>query len=293
MTTDLPEADSDDFDENRPRSAYWDRASFTVPSSSPHLSSLFRLFAYASVTTALLPVQLLALAFWPRLADRIPRFHHRLTAWIIGMTLVREGQPSAEPGTLFVSNHVSYLDIIVLGAVLQARFVAKSDVSGWPVFGTLARLSRTLFIERRASSARGEIEQVRRHLEKGDRLIVFPEGTSGDGIRVLPFKSTLFAAVDGTDTIIQPVSLRYTRLNGIPLGRALRPLVAWYGEMEMLPHLWVAVSCGALEVRVVFHEPVRASRYTDRKSLARHCHAKVVAGADYGVPPASKSAREA
>ena len=262
--------------------SYWDGAIFTSDRHMRFGASL-RLLLYLGLTLVLLPVQLLFLAVTPRLARRLPRLHHRLTTRIIGMRVVCAGRPAEEPGTLFVSNHVSYFDIIALGSVLDAHFVAKSEVSGWPLFGLLAKLSGTVFIERRGSRARRQIDQLWRRLENGERLIIFPEGTSSDGSRVLPFKSSLFGAVERKDAIVQPVSIRYTRINGMPLGRALRPLYAWYGAMELVPHLLEALSRGSIEVTIAFHPLLCASDFPDRKGLSRHCHARVADGVDPGA----------
>ena len=263
------------------RPGYWDRADF--PSRRlPRWPGVIRSVAYIAVFTALLPVQCFGLLASPRIASALPRLHHRILARILGLNIVCGGQPSSRPGTLYVCNHVSYLDIVVLGALLKARFISKADVSGWPGIGLLANLSRTLFIERRAGEARGQIDRIRHCLEAGDSLIMFPEGTSSDGLRVLPFKSTLFAAVQDTDLIVQPVSIRYLRLDGLPMGRALQPFCAWYGKMELLPHLWACLCRGSLEVRVVIDQPVPASRFCNRKALSTYCQRRVCEGADPG-----------
>ena len=243
-----------------------------------------RLSAYVLLTLGLLPVQLCALVFWPSLARTIPRLHHRWTARIIGLRIRCVGHPSGAASTLFVSNHISYFDIIALGSILPASFVAKADVADWPVFGFLARVCRTVFINRNASDPRRQIDAIRARLEEPESLIVFPEGTSSDGSRVLPFKSTLFASVEHTAIVIQPISIRYTRLNGIPIGRAYRPFYAWFGDMDLAPHLWSALSLGTAEVVVRFHEPIKARDAPDRKALAHRCHRDVLLGIGTDLP---------
>lgn len=263
-----------------------DRSSRKVRMGNPWLAAS-RLAGYGILTIGLLPVQLVALAFWPALARAVPRMHHRITARIIGLHIRREGEFAADGTVLFVCNHVSYFDIIALGSILPASFVAKSDVAAWPIFGLLARFCRTLFIERRSTGAREQIEIIRSRLRQANSLIVFPEGTSSDGARVLPFKSTLFAAVEKDAITVQPVSIRYTRLNGIPIGRAFRPFYAWFGDMDLAPHLWSALSLGSIEVVIRFHAPVRAADFSDRKGLAKYCHAEIAGGID----PNAKSSR--
>jgi lyso-ornithine lipid O-acyltransferase len=237
-----------------------------------------RLIGYGLLTIGLLPVQIIALVCWPALARAVPRAHHRLTARIIGLKIRGEGDVAAAKAVFFVCNHVSYFDIIALGSIIPASFVAKSDVARWPIFGVLARLCRTLFVERRSTGAREHIGTIRARLDAAESLIVFPEGTSSDGSRVLPFKSTLFAAVEGDDITVQPVSISYARLNGIPIGRAFRPFYAWFGDMDLAPHLWSALSLGSAEIIIRFHDPIQASDFPDRKMLAKFCHARIATG---------------
>jgi 1-acyl-sn-glycerol-3-phosphate acyltransferase len=262
----------------------WSRATETRDAIGNPWLATYRLTTYALLTLGLLPFQLIALGTWPALARAIPRAHHRLAARIIGLRVRCIGQPSAAPSTLFVSNHVSYFDIIALGSIVPACFVAKADVARWPIFGFLAQVCRTLFIDRQASDPRGQIDTIRRRLDTAESLVVFPEGTSSDGSRVLPFKSTLFAAVEREPVVVQPISIRYTRLNGIPIGRAYRPFYAWFGDMDLAPHLWSALSLGAAEVVIRFHEPTKASDFPNRKALAEHCHRRITQGVGTELP---------
>ena len=172
-----------------------------------------------------------------------------------------------------VANHTSWADIIIFSAVTPLSFVAKAEIARWPFFGTLARLQRTVFVERTRRSATGETrDEIRERLLAGDTLLLFPEGTSHDGNRVLPFKSALLGAAEarlasGAHVKVQPVSAAFTGLHGLPMGRENRPLFAWYGDMEMVPHLWEALLAGPLDVVVRFHAPLSLDRM-DRKTLA-------------------------
>jgi len=209
----------------------------------------------------------------------IIRRWHTDSSRIAGVTPTVHGTPVTDRPILFVSNHVSYLDISILGSLLDACFVAKQEVNGWPIFGYLARLQRTVFVERRAVRAADQREVLRERLLQGDSLILFPEGTSSDGNRALRFKSALFDAanieLDHGHVEVQPISIAYTRFDGMPMGRMLRPFYAWYGDMELAPHLWRALGMGTIGVDVVFHEPVRLEDFGSRKALAQHCE-KVV-----------------
>lgn len=247
-----------------------------------------RLTAYLGWTLLLVPLQALALALKLPARFVIPRFYHAVCARIIGIDIVVRGRPAGAGPVLVVSNHSSYLDITVLGALIEGSFVAKSEVAGWPGFGFLARLQRTVFIERKARSTAGrQRDDLKARLEAGDTLILFPEGTSSDGNRTLPFKTALFAVagtrVGGHPVRVQPVSVTPTRLDGLPMGFAFRPFYAWYGDMDLAPHLWQAFCAGRMEVVVEFHEPVTLEAFSSRKALAEHCQRAVAHGVERAV----------
>ncbi len=243
---------------------------------------LVRIAAYCALTFPLMPVQAACVLLRSRLAERLPHLYHRLVCRILGIAVERHGAVTRSRPALFVANHTSYLDIEILGACVPASFVSKADVDGWPLFGWLARLQRTVFIDRERRNVARQRDALRERLHAGDRLILFPEGTSGDGQRLLPFKSALFGAVTesaaGRDIVVQPVSVAYARLDGMPLGRSYRPLFAWYGDMALAPHLWTMLGLGRLGVSVTFHPAVRAAEFPSRKALAEHCAAVISAG---------------
>jgi len=199
-----------------------------------------------------------------------------------GITVVVHGAAERRRPVLYVSNHLSYLDIIVLGSVLPANFVAKAEVVDWPVIGIMSRLNDTILIDRQVRGMRAQCAMLRSHLEKGNSLILFPEGTSGDGNYMLPFRSSLFdvasAGYAGEPVRVQPVSLAYTRLNGCPVPRWQRPLFAWYGDMPLAGHIWRCLGLGRSRADVVFHEPVRLADFPSRKMLAGHCERQIARG---------------
>ena len=246
-----------------------------------------RLLVYICFTLVLLPIQIVAVQLGVPLAGRLPVFFHRLCCRILGFTVEVHGERSHRVPTLFVSNHVSYIDITVLGSLIRGSFIAKAEVGDWPLFGLLAKLQRTVFIERRATKAAAQRVDLTRRLEAGDDLILFPEGTSDDGNTVLPFKSALFAVaettVNGAPLTVQPVSIAYVALDGTPLGRAFRPRYAWYGDMSLLPHLWEMLGWGVVTVSVTFHDTVDASAFASRKTLALHCHRVVAGGVEAAI----------
>ncbi|HEV2673969.1 MAG TPA: lysophospholipid acyltransferase family protein [Aliidongia sp.] len=246
--------------------------------------SLARLTGYLLVTATTLPLQALSLAFgWRGVSRHLPRLYHRLVCRVLGLRVTVRGRLSTARPTLFVSNHASYIDIEVLGALITGSFVAKSEVKSWPVFGILAQLQRTVFVERRVrSSTAQQRDSLTGRLQAGDNLILFPEGTSNDGNRLRPFKSALFSAaeiqVDGHALAVQPVTVAYVSLNGTPIGRHMRPYFAWYGDMALADHLWHLAGLGLTEIMVEFHEPVTVEALGSRKRLAEHCE-KVIADA--------------
>ena len=239
-----------------------------------------------------MPVQAVAVLLGLPLQRRLPVFYHRLIARVIGLEVVVAGAPRATPPVLMVGNHVSYLDITVLSTAAECSFVAKAEIAGWPFFGWLAKLQRTVFIERRASRARTQRDEIAERLAAGDTLVLFPEGTSDDGIHVRPFKRALFAVaerkVTGRRVTVQPFSLAYTRLDGLPVGREWRPLYAWYGDMDLPGHLWRVLGLGLVRAELHLHEPVTLDAFADRKALAEHCERVVregVARANAGFLP--------
>jgi len=257
-------------------------------------TALCRLLAYSGLTLCLMPVQLLAVAFRLPLRKSLPLWYHRQSCRILGIQIEVRGRPAQRHPTLYVANHVSYLDIEVLGTILKASFVAKAEVAKWPFFSWLARLQETVFVERRGRRAAEHRDEMARRLEAGDDLILFPEGTSGDGNAVLAFKSALFSVAErrprGEAVNVQPISISYTRLDGLPLGRYLRPFFAWYGDMELGSHLWHAIGLGRVTVVVEFHEPVTIEQLGSRKALSDYCYGVVsrgVAAALSGHAPAA------
>ena len=247
------------------------------------LRGIFRLLAYLLLTLAMVPFQLSAMVLGIRpLVRWVPVFYHRAVCMILGIRVRVHGKPSLVTPTLYVCNHVSYLDIEVLGSVVPGSFVAKAEVASWPFFGWLAKAQRTIFIDRRSRATGSSRDEMLARLNTGDNVMLFPEGTSSDGNRVLPFRSALFAAAqmrrDDKPIIVQPVAVAYTRLDGIPLGRYWRPLFAWYGDSDLMPHLWQMVCLGETEAVLTFFEPVDFDRFGDRKRMAEYCYKQVSFG---------------
>jgi 1-acyl-sn-glycerol-3-phosphate acyltransferase len=243
---------------------------------------------FLAVTLVLMPVQLLFVATGVRARARLPVIYHRMMLKLIGVRVRVEGEIVRGPA-LLASNHTSWLDISVLASVAPLSFIAKREVRSWPLFGQLALLQRTVFVNRErrtgTGAAKSEMEQ---RFEAGDQLVLFAGGTSDDGNSVLPFRTALFGAAatrvprsrgGAPEALqVQPVSVAYVRLHGLPMGRLFRPAFAWYGDMEMGPHLWGVFCSGPIDVVVRLHVPVTIDDFPDRKALAGHCEAVVRAG---------------
>jgi 1-acyl-sn-glycerol-3-phosphate acyltransferase len=243
------------------------------------LRAFFVLAAFLLSAAVVIPYQAVMLRFKIRGYKQTPRAYQKFLSRIFGIRVKIIGTPVQDRGALMVSNHSSYLDILALGGVARVSFVAKSEVASWPLFGTFARLQRTVFVERERRSKTGESRDLmRERLLEGDVLVLFPEGTSDDGHRVLPFKSALMGAADseiGKDASgkpiyvpVQPVSITYVSVHGIPMGRENRPLFTWYGDMELVDHLWDGLKTGPVDLVIEFHEPMTVDQVGGRKKLA-------------------------
>lgn len=247
------------------------------------------LFVFFIATVIGIPWQSTALRFRLPRRKSFPNRYHRWLCRLFGIRVTVIGTPIQDRGVLMAANHTSYFDILVLSGAARVSFVAKKEVGSWPFFGTLARLQETVFVEReKRSQAAAARADIRNRLLEGDALVLFPEGTSSDGNRVLPFRSALMGAAEsemGRDAQgqvqfvpVQPVSVSYVGLQGIPMGRENRPLIAWYGDMDLVPHLWEAVRAGPFDAVVEFHPPMTITMMGDRKALSAAAEAAVRTG---------------
>jgi 1-acyl-sn-glycerol-3-phosphate acyltransferase len=227
-----------------------------------------RRIACALVWTLLaVPVQAVLVRLPGRGKIAWARSCHAMLCRLIGLRVRVIGTPAPGGRVLYLSNHSSWLDILVLGSVIEACFVAKSEVGQWPLVGTISRLGRSVFVSRTRGSTGREADEMRKRLGAGDSLILFPEGTSSDGTRVLPFRSSFLATADAA-AMIQPVSLVYDRLGGLPACRRDRPLFAWYGDMDLASHFWRLARRSGARATVVLHDPFPPGTLPDRKALS-------------------------
>ncbi len=245
--------------------------------------SFLVLAAFFAFTLPLMPLQMLFLWTGSRYARTFPHWYHRQVCKIVGIRLNVDGEVARNEGVLLISNHVSWIDITVLSAMAPVSFVAKQEVASWPFVSWLAKLQRSVFVDRNRRNEVGDkANEILSRLESGDHVVLFAEGTSSDGNHVVPFKSALFAAAKpsngnalGDKISAQTLALTYTKLHGLPLCRRGRPLVAWYGDMDLASHAWRLLGLGPLDAHIRIGPPVPLDAFPDRKALARYAEDKV------------------
>lgn len=214
------------------------------------------------------------------LRRRIGQCIFKTILFILRIKVRVKGHPSSQTPIFFVSNHISYMDILILGSVLDASFIAKSDVAKWPFIGRYAQMQGSIFIDRSKKSLATQRENIFNRIKQGDSLILFAEGTTHTGIHVLPFKSSLFQIFEQekVDSSIQPITITYGHQRGIALGRRERHRLSWTGNLSVLPHLWILTAYLPLEVTIVAHKPIKDNDSLGRKQIALQCHEVVKSG---------------
>jgi lyso-ornithine lipid O-acyltransferase len=239
------------------------------------LRGIVVLAGFATLTLPLMPVQQILRWTWPKLGRVFPHYYHRMLARLLGFYIRVEGD-IPQQAALLVANHVSWIDIVAFSAVLPVSFVAKHEVGRWPLFGQLARLQGSVFVEREKRHRTGHArDAITDRLLGGDTVMLFPEGTSHDGSRVRRFHTSFFAVAEAGHIPVVPVSIAYTEVNGLPMTRRRRPFFAWYGDMDLPPHVWQAVQWGPIGITIRFHPSLPAA---PRKDMARQAQAVIDEG---------------
>ena len=245
-------------------------------------SAVLRLVLFLMYTLVGLPLYLVALAvgvgyrhigvlYWRVVANTV------LLARVIVHGSVDHNRP-----LIMVGNHSNYLDIVTMGSLIQGSFVAKAEVRSWPGIGFMAAISRTVFVDRKRSAVAHHRDEIASRLADGEPLILFPEGTTSNGNKVLPFKTALFSVAELANSdnplYVQPFAIAYTRAGGLPMGLAQRPYYAWIGDEDLLPHLWEVLKRGGFTIEVSFLPAVSNEDFLSRKALAQFCEAEVRRG---------------
>jgi len=218
---------------------------------------ILRVLGLVAWTLACAPIQGLLLPLPGRGAEHLALIYWRGIRRILGVRVTVHGAITAHRPILFAANHCSWLDIVVLGSVLPGCFVAKAAIAAWPGINLIAYLGRTVFVSRSRTQVGIERGSLVQALVQGKNIILFPEGTTSDGTRVLKFSSTFLAVAEGPGAPpVQPVSLVYDRLEGVRVRRRDRPVISWYGDMDLLPHAWKVLRFGRLHATLVLHDVV-------------------------------------
>ena len=239
-----------------------------------------RLLAVLLWTMLAMPVQAVLIAL-PGLAKvRFAQTYWRGVGVILGLRITVIGELAAHRPVLFIANHCSWVDIVALGSLLPGCFVAKAAIDHWPLINWVARLGRTVFVSRQRSRVGLEQNALSARLAAGDNIILFPEGTTSDGAHVLPFSPAFLILADApARPFIQPVTLVYDRLDGLPVRRQNRPQISWYGDMELAPHYSQLGRVGSLHATLVLDAPIPPGGYPNRKALSAALEARLAGNA--------------
>lgn len=246
------------------------------------LKAVFKILALAIWSLPLVLIQVIILFFHKgHGAYYVPRFWHKGVSFIIGLRTEISGVPVETGQVIYVSNHLSYLDVPAIGSYLLASFIAKEEVARWPVIGFLSTVQQTAFISRSSSHAKKVANALDHMLKNGKSLILFPEGTSSAGTDVLPFKSSLFSLAMPKDMEaipIQPFVIELTSVNGRTVTTESRDLYSWYGDMDFGPHIWEFLKNSGATIRLTFLPVISPQDGLDRKELCRLVQDQISSG---------------
>jgi lyso-ornithine lipid O-acyltransferase len=203
-------------------------------------------------------------------------FYRRIAHGFVSKIELR-GTPTARPGTLFVCNHISWLDIPVIASVINTEFIAMDDIASWPLVGTLSKRTHTLFISRtKRVHAQQQIDRIAAILRSGVSLMLFAEGTTSPGITVLPFISSLFAAAASASDV-RPVLIGYRKQGGARLTDEEMEAIGWTDDNGLMPNA-LGVAGMKIEAVVTVLDPVPVTASTNRRAIAAFCHDAISAG---------------
>jgi 1-acyl-sn-glycerol-3-phosphate acyltransferase len=240
-------------------------------------------FFFALVAAVHLGITVLRLPNRWKIIGRITRYFTDVFGRILNIKVTVAGSEHLPErgGYVIVSNHVSYVDGIILGSVFTIIFVSKKEVQNWPIVGQWNRLCGTVFIDRqRKEKVPSVIDEMVEKLKQQANILLFPEGTSTNGERMLPFQTAPLAAPLRSRSVIVPVTLAYRSIEGKPVTAGNRDWIYWYGDMEFLPHAWRLMSLRSIEALVTIQPMIECRQYpnnsTGRKKLAEDCYKRVL-----------------
>lgn len=246
----------------------------------PFIRGTYRTILFFGFLFIMLPIGIITYYFSRNTHKKIVKFFFLVLVNILGITAVEKGRENlSNRNKLIVSNHTSYIDIFIIGAQLETRFTPKIEVSGWLFINFLVNLSLPLYIHRDARKSLEQKREIRDAILSGDNIVVFPEATTNNGRKLLPFKSSLFSVAEPEfedDLIeqlpIQPISVVYREFNAEPVTEKNIDKIAWHGDMTFLPHLWEVFKSKNIRADIIYHPEIYFNNFIDRKTLAKHCH---------------------
>ena len=232
------------------------------------MSSFLKVFLIIVIILLLIPIQFIFVQFKMRLRKYIPIVFHKILLKILGVKVKLIGQNTRVRPLILAGNHTSYLDIIILGSIMPICFIAKEEIKYWFLFGFLAKMQNTIFIKRKNYKTLESLNSINRELNDKSAVVLFPEGTTNSGKKVLNFKSSLFNLFENNNTLrLQNFSLCYTHVNDMPIDNRTRPQISWYGDMNIISHLSNFLKISCVHATVVFH-PIIPLKGLDRKSIS-------------------------
>lgn len=247
------------------------------------LRSLFFVLVLAPYILLALPLQFLIARLNLPVWNILPRLFHKIACRFLGLRVTVIGEPAYGRPTLLVSNHIAWTDIIAAGSVADITFVAKSEIARWPIVGFMASMQKTIFVDRnRKTDARRTSSEIAARMADGGAVLLFAEGQSGIGTHVLPFRTALVGAAQAAmveagarNVAIQPLTIAYTRLQGLPISRNERASIAWAKSKSVGENIRDILSGGVRDVTIAFGEPVPLNEGDDRKKITRVCENEV------------------
>jgi len=240
-------------------------------------------FFFGLVALVHLWVSILGLPNRWKIISRLARSFTLLLRLILKIKVTVQGEEGQleRGGFVIIANHMSYVDGMVLGSIFPIVFVSKREVKRWPIVGQWNTLCGTIFINRQHKEQVGSlVAEMKRKLQQEANLLLFPEGTSTNGEKMLPFQTVPLAAPLRNRSIIVPVTLTYRSIEERPVTAANRDLVYWYGDMDFVTHFWRLLGLGSVEALVTIQPRIECFRYKDnsagRKKLAEDCYNRVL-----------------
>ena len=250
------------------------------------LRSILIIISLTIFITISIPIQTFLNLTNTKYKRKFPLFFYKSVKAIIGLHIIKKNSDKSQDsnvshGTLYVANHVSWFDIICLGSILNARFIAKKEVASMGIFGFLSTLSNTVYIDNENKNRVVEYNKfINEKLKDGENFIIFPEGTTSDGNGVIKFKSSLLqCAIDDTNSIkVRPISICYSHKNNIKMGIYERRFVSWVGDTNMVQAMKNFLLTGPVTVTILIHSPVSDEFFNSRKTITKYCQETILEG---------------